>query len=280
MRLCLWLSICLSASWVCADDAFLIGGPAVPEEGGADTPASADTTAANIHMIPEVPAYIWYHGCGPTSTGMIIGYWDAHGFDNLIVGGNDWTANLANVQNMIASPGHIRDYVPTPDRTPTLADPYHADDCLADFVGCSRDPLDHGWSYLDQQSPGMFKYVTYRGYDGWEASYTSGLANAWQALVQEVNAYRPAQLMVDSNGDGALDHFVTAIGYDDTPGANRYAFLNTWDSQVHWAGWHKEQAGNPWGVYAISMLDPVPEPSCALTLLLGIALLRKRRADR
>ena len=86
-----------------------------------------------VQVINDVPSYEWYHGCGPTAAGMIIGYWDAHGYDNLITAGdgtNSWATNQQAVKDMIASAGHIYDYVPTPDRTPTVGDPYHADDSV------------------------------------------------------------------------------------------------------------------------------------------------------
>ena len=75
-------------------------------------------------VIPDVPSYLWYNGCGPTAAGMIVGYWDAHGYDNLIPGSNDWAANTQAIKDMIASPGHIRDYASSPDRVATAEDPY------------------------------------------------------------------------------------------------------------------------------------------------------------
>ena len=61
-------------------------------------------------VLSDVPGYLWYHGCCPTSGAMIIGYWDAHGYPDLIPGSNDWNTNRNNIKNSIASAGHISDY--------------------------------------------------------------------------------------------------------------------------------------------------------------------------
>lgn len=45
---------------------------------------SADVLAdATEVTILGVPGYVWRHGCGPTAVGMVAGYWDAKGCDNL-----------------------------------------------------------------------------------------------------------------------------------------------------------------------------------------------------
>ena len=54
--------------------------------GAADTGDPAGGDSATGIVISGVPAYYWYRGCGPTSAGMIIGYWDGHGYSNLVVG--------------------------------------------------------------------------------------------------------------------------------------------------------------------------------------------------
>ena len=37
-------------------------------------------------VISGVPPYFWRHGCGPTAVGMVIGYYDGQGYDDLIPG--------------------------------------------------------------------------------------------------------------------------------------------------------------------------------------------------
>ena len=45
----------------------------------------------------------------------------------------------------------------------------------------------------------------------------------WDSFTAAVDAGEPVELLVDTDANGTTDHFVTAIGYDDTPGALRYA---------------------------------------------------------
>ena len=221
----------------------------------------ASCTLAVEVTIPEVPSYIWYHGCGPTAGGMVIGYWDAHGYEALIPGTNDWSSNNQAVKDMIASPGHIRDYVPTPDRVPTDNDPFHVDDCVADFNRCSRDPNEHGYSLFSKQDDGTSGYAAFRGYD-LASGYSLAFFNDtfWGQFVSEIDAGRPVELLTDSNADGLTDHFVTAIGYDDAEDARRYACYNTWTHNVHWYDFARVGLGATYGIYGGAFFDPGPPP--------------------
>ena len=233
--------------------------------------------SASIVVIPDVPSYTWYHGCGPTSGGMLVGYWDAHGFSNLIPGSNDWNTNRQAIEDMIASPGHIRDYVPTPDRTPTPEDPYHPDDCVADFNYCSRQPDTHGWSYFSNQDNGVRNYATYRGYAG-SIAYNVGYYSLWDAFVASIDDNHPMEFLVDRDGNGSTDHFVAAIGYDDTSGAERYACYDTWSHNLRWCSFIP--VGNLWGVHGGTYFHPVPEPATLALIAAGagiIAVCTRRR---
>ena len=93
--------------------------------------------AAGETVLP-VPAYLWRDGCGPTATGMVLGYWDGHGFPDLVPG--DASTDTPAAYQMIAShgtagaPGHYEDYsLPeddagalAPDRSETPAGDEHA----------------------------------------------------------------------------------------------------------------------------------------------------------
>ncbi|MGW8255862.1 MAG: PEP-CTERM sorting domain-containing protein [Thermoguttaceae bacterium] len=244
----------------------------------------SDPIGGSIKLIASVPCYHWYNGCGPTALGMIVGYWDAKGFPNLIPGSNNWYTNQTAIKNMIASPGHITDYVPTPDRQPPP--PYHTDDCVADFCKCSRDPLQWGWSYDSYQDDGLAGYANYCGYQQytvWQKHYSSTL---WFEVMSEIDAGHPMEFLVDSNGDGDTDHFVTVIGYDNTQGNMKYACWDTWNTSVRWEDFHAMSSGNAWGVYGSTFFYLVPEPSTFVMLAgLGVMLIsrlirRRHRANR
>ncbi|HUW09428.1 MAG TPA: hypothetical protein VM537_06825 [Anaerolineae bacterium] len=247
------------------------------------------SVGADVITIPDVPSYIWYHGCGPTAAGMIIGYWDAHGYENLIQGSNDWTTNNYGVKLMIASPGHILQYVPTPDCN-TIP---HDDNCVADFNHCSRDWLNHttayGWSGFYWQDDGLRGYAAYQGYTEFSAFNELYWDNTfWTWYKAEIDAERPVELLVDSDGNGASDHFVTGIGYDNTPDALRYAFYDTWDHDVHWYEFQMCLKDELFGIYGgtrFLLTVDIPEPASAGLLAAGVLWLlalgrRVRRAPR
>jgi hypothetical protein len=217
---------------------------------------------------------------------MIIGYWDDHGYPNLItagVGTNSWTTNQQGVKDTIASPGHIRDYVPTPDRVPPEPpdppDPYHDDDSVADFMGASRDPLGLGWSYENLQCVGMVDYAKYCGYP-YAHGFYAYFGGLWDIFVAEIDAGRPMEFFVDTDGDNTASHFVTAIGYDDTPGALQYYCYDTYDHTEHPYAFARKAKDQLYGIESGSWFNPIPEPA-TLALLglggLGLILGRKRR---
>ena len=192
-----------------------------------------------------VPAYNWYHGCGPTAAGSIVGYYDVLGYSNLFdAEGWDAVKLTANVQDQISSPAHNAKYDPHPD-DPNL--PVPPNTSLACWFRTSVN-LQYGWSYLSYSDDAFEGYGQYRGYecDSW---YESFAALTWTEFVGEIDAGRPLMFLVDTNGDGGTDHFVPVFGYDDRgAGGLHYGCYTTW-SESETVAWYQFRAmGDPWGV--------------------------------
>jgi hypothetical protein len=218
-------------------------------------------------IISGVPSYLWRHGCGPTAAGMVIGYWDGNGYDNLISGSASSQTFLVN--QAIASGGnssnpnppgserHYEDYACPEDYYPNMKpDDYitkgrtpHLDNSLADFMNTSKSTSNnyYGWSWFSDVVDSLEGYVKSINpqYEPFAYNLVWGELT-WEKYCNEIDAGRPVVLLVDTNGDGSTDHFITAIGYDDS---NNYACYNTWDNNVHWYDFSKISGGNAWGIY-------------------------------
>jgi hypothetical protein len=218
-------------------------------------------------LIDNVPAYIWHHGCGPTALGMVIGFWDGFNHPDLVPG--DAGTQTSAVNAMIADDNgvttceqpwtdHYQDYsCPRDDSGPIQQDRSetggaHASNCVADFMRTSQSAFSnrYGWSWQTDVCPAFAGYVDLVDPDAerlCSAHYFNDFS--WEEYKLEIENNRPMVLLVDSDGDGGTDHFVTAIGYDDA--AMEYAIHNTWDQEVHWYSWHA-MSGEPWGIYAVT----------------------------
>jgi hypothetical protein len=250
------------------------------EVGIAPTPQEQDAGPGGgglLKVISGVPAYNWYHGCGPTAVGSVLGYYELHGFGYLFdAGGWNDIKLTANVKGQISSPAHNAKYDPDPDDPNLPVPPFTS---IADWFRTSVN-MAYGWSSLSYSDDAFTGYVTYRGYQctSWYESYSSG-AFTWQDLVDEVNADRPLLFLVDSDGDGGTDHFVPVFGYDDRGDLGKYyACYTTWseDETVAWKEFRG--MGNTWGIgYAtFAVLTPEPATICLLALG-GLAMIRRRR---
>ena len=197
---------------------------------GPSASASA-ATSAGAHVISSVPAYSWYHGCGPTAAASVLGYWDLAGYRNLFTASAPDIFSTPSVQDQISSPAHNAKYDPSPD----APGPAPASTSIADWFQTSVDPLDFGWSFLSFAEGAVEGYAAYRGYQ-FEAqtraiaALSDGFSFSWDDAVREIDSGRPFLSLVDTDGNGATDHFVPVLGYDDRGPLGRfYGFYTTWD---------------------------------------------------
>jgi hypothetical protein len=244
-------------------DAQSTTGPVPPT--GVDVAGGLVTSTTITVTIPGVPAYVWHHGCGPTAAGMVIGYWDSHGFDGLVAGKT--VTQTAAVNEMIASEGPASNYSDYcepidsyPDLFPDRSEPppgdEHSDECLADFTKTSQSAYSnrYGWSWFSDIDRGLENY-THQVMASLGASssaenlrMSNGTLN-WEIFQAEMDAGRPMVLLIDTDSDGKTDHFVTAVGYGLIQDVPHYACHNTWDHNVHWFEFAPLAEGQSWGLF-------------------------------
>ena len=231
--------------------------------GPTPTAAQLDTTYTSAQLdyqvvIPNVPAYLWHHGCGPTAAGMVIGYWDYIGFDELVAGDASSQRDNPDVNEMIAGQEHYEDYSsPLDTFRQILPDKSelggaHSDNCLGDWMrtSWSIDMMPYGWSYFDMVDD------AFTGYTNWLAAgyvpqteeiFWGGVM--WPSFCEEIDAGHPVVFLVDSNKDGWTDHFVPAFGYGEVQGVRMYACYTTWDTKTHWYEFGPMTTKTPFGIY-------------------------------
>ena len=204
-------------------------------------------------VIDGVPAYEWYHGCGPTAAASILGYYDLNGYDALFdATGRDEVSLTANVQDEISSPEHNAYYDGIDGRGPAPPDT-----SIADFFHTSEG-LPFGWSYQSDADDAFVEYAAYRGYDDWDAFYETYASLSWNEFTNEIDNGRPMMFLVDTDADGGTDHFVPAFGYDDTE--MLYACYTTWSESETIAWYDFQGMGNNWGIgYATYILPGMPD---------------------
>ena len=190
-----------------------------------DARKPADSLASLASEVTlNVPAYLWRHGCGPTAVGMVLGYYDGLGFDDLIPGSaitqteavNQAIASGGDISspNPPGSEAHYEDYArPEDDPPPMITDDYftsgrtpHPDDSIADYMHTSQSSFNnlYGWSWSYDIGPAFVAFVNQQN-SSYVASYqeyfySDGTANGtltWSVLTGEIDAGRPMIFLVD-----------------------------------------------------------------------------------
>jgi hypothetical protein len=219
-------------------------GPQPPPQAGSKMLLRGPQSSTTI---TGVPGYGWRHGCAPTAVGMVIGYYDMHGFPDLIPG--DSSTQSSSVNQAIASQGsgirgsgtqqHYEDYAlplddgqtgVIPDSSENYPTDCHLDNCIADFMhtSWSRFHSFYGSTWTSRVGPSFSSYVNLvnGAYNPSYAEYYFG-SSLWSVLTNEIDHHRPMTFAVDCDGDGQTDHMVAVVGYTDTPD-QQYACLDTW----------------------------------------------------
>ena len=201
---------------------------------------------------------------------MVVGYYDNYGYVDLISG--DASTQTAAVNQAIASGGdsaypnppgsekHYEDYARPEDSYPTmLQDDYigkrspHSNNCIADYMDTSKSTRGnyYGWSWSSDVGPSFINYCNQQN-SSYSPTYTayswSGGTLTWDVLKSEIDHNRPMVFLVDTDGDGATDHFVPVIGYcEDSP--YQYACYTTWVSMPGIRWYTFQGIGHPWGIW-------------------------------
>jgi len=217
---------------------------------GLATSLTLPRATAEARILGDVPAYLWWEGCGPTSGMMVLGYWDGSGFPQLIAGSNDWSQNEYQIRQAIASwnpltsqfvedrsqapytyrwttvgpagqanaAGHVEDYSvyagirddpenivypgrpsPYPDMSSINPSGAHANNCLADFTGCSFSALRQTYGSCSDSKlvSGLEDYARWKGVSV-QANYVPwNDSTFWGNYLDEIRQGNPVILDVD-----------------------------------------------------------------------------------
>lgn len=264
-------------------------------------------------ILSNVPVYVWWYGCAPTSGGMVMAYWDSNGYPNLY-SGNAQTYD-AGTKAMITSTDHANQsgghtngqyawdagdgrFEPTPCSS-------------ADSIACyMQTEPSAGGTYTVLTGVGMEFYADSKGYDFLGERHegpNGGGTWSWSDFVAEIDADRPVVMSVRRwNGSAEQGHAIVAYGYDTSSG-NYMVVHDTWGGtgspaaavdyvghanepnsyedggREYWEWQEWSGANSPWSVSGASTFTPqggaAPEPSTMALFITGSLLLawfRKR----
>jgi hypothetical protein len=248
-------------------------------------PSSLFQNATDMTVI-GAPFYLWRHGCGPTAVGMVLGYWHGKGctalFDENAQTQTPGVNQSIASQGSDSSPQHYEDYsMPFDSSTPTILtdksesseDQRHANNSVADFMQTSWSSRSnrYGWSWSSDIIPSFTGYVGLRQqrYVPLGQAYYFDSTLTWQVLTAEIDASRPMVFLVDSDGDGWTDHFVTVVGYKTEGGLQYYGSHDTWSADtVRWERFGAMSSNYSWGIWGgWSFLLTCPESTVHLAVI-------------
>jgi len=174
--------------------------------------SDAITTLAwyGVH-IQGVPALLWYLGCSPTASAMVLGYWDQNGYPNF-----------------------------PDDYQHTLIEE------LADAMGLTCWYLPSWWQGTcpTEIDDGINEICNKYGYSNW-ASNQWFPQPSWDDVTDELSVGRPFVLSMAFGGTGSGHtepyghHSVACVGYAIDIDTNEKFLLlhDTWDTNVHYLAW-------------------------------------------
>ncbi len=183
---------------------------------GSTTSMNANSVKANVAVIGGggqptnsnpivgVPAYLWRYGCAPTSTAMVLGYWENQGLTELpavtdTTYGNPLNVDLAEVMGTdIVESGYWWD--------------------------CILNPLDKncGGTSPEGISTGITDILSNNLISGWSQSSNFEHVEGYSGDINEINNGYPFLLSLDGGGApvGSTtsygQHVIAVIGYDSS----------------------------------------------------------------
>ncbi|MBU0677720.1 MAG: hypothetical protein KJ626_06355 [Verrucomicrobia bacterium] len=197
--------------------------------------------------LQDVPDYAWKYGCFGTTVGMVMGYWDRHGYPNAYtgsinsgtaplnsLGGNTeiwtfWATRAGYAGRAVTNWGHVDDYwgqnegadFESPnDPFRTAGRTEHAPDCIGDFIGLSQ----YKWTNMNGECSGNLNGYVFNYWD------TSGAARVDYRPGPEAGPELDAQSGIRDffESRGYRGHTVSSLSdtHPLTPAGSGYTFSN------------------------------------------------------
>ena len=145
------------------------------EEKIKTTSLEGPASSRELGWISGVPEYLWHRGCAPTADGMVLGYWDSHGYPNF------------------------------PDNETILINE------LADAMHTGVPPRPPNGTYNSDVPPGIMEVCASHGYGNFDAQCQQ---ISWDKVKAEVDASRPFVIHMQQSVNYG-NHSVTGRGYSD-----------------------------------------------------------------